>query len=161
VGLPGLEVWKFVNLAVFLLGLLYFIKRPVSEAFKSRRESIQKELAEARREKEQALAKLAVVEERLRGLDSEVAGLREQANVQAQAERDRISREAESEMAALREQAKREIDSAGKAARQELRRFAARQSVKHAEEIVKREMRPADDARLIQVSVEQLGGTRN
>jgi len=158
---PGLEVWKFVNLGLFILGLLYFIKRPVSEAFRLRRETIRRELAEAQRERDQALAKLAVVEERLRGLDSEVAALQEQSRVQAQAEHERIARETEAEMTNLREQAQREIESAGKVARQELRRFAARQSVSYAEAIVKRELRADDDARLIQQNVEQLGGTRN
>ena len=30
---PGLEVWKFFNLGLFILGLLYFIKRPLGDAF--------------------------------------------------------------------------------------------------------------------------------
>jgi len=158
---PGLELWKFVNLGVFVLALLYFIKRPLSEAFRSRQETIRRELAEAKRERDEALSKLAAMEERLRSLDSEVAMLQEQARIQAQAERERIARETEKEMAMLREQAQREIESAGKVARHELRRFAAQQSVRHAEEIVRREMRPDDDARLIQISVEQLGGSQN
>jgi F-type H+-transporting ATPase subunit b len=158
---PGLEVWKFVNLGIFILGLLYFVKRPLSEAFRSRREAIRRELAEAKSERDQALAKLAVVEERLRGLDSEVAALQEQSKIQAQTERERIARETEKEMTTLREQAQREIENAGKVARQELRRFAARQSVRHAEEIVRHEMRADDDARLIQANVAQLGGTQN
>lgn len=158
---PGLELWKFVNLAIFALGLLYLVKRRLSDAFELRRETIRRELAEAKKERDEALSKLAAVEERLRGLDSEVLALQEQSKLQAQAEKERIARETEKEMIILREQAQREIESAGKVARQELRRFAAQQSVKHAEEIVRREMRADDDARLIQASVEQLGGSRN
>lgn len=158
---PGLELWKFVNLGIFVLGMLYLIKRPLSEAFRTRRETIRRELAEAREERDQALSKLGAVEERLRGLDAEVQGLAEQSKLQAQAEQERIARETEKEMSMLRQQAQREIESSAKVARQQLRRFAARQSVKHAEELVRRELRPADDARLIQSSVEQLGGSRN
>lgn len=158
---PGLEVWKFVNLGLFVLGLLYFIKQPLGNAFRLRRETIRRELAEAKQERAEALSRLAAVQERLKGLDSEVETLHEQSTRQAQAERERIARETEREMAMLREQAQREIESAGKVARQELRRFAAKQSVRHAEEIVIRELRADDDARLIQSSVEQLGGSRN
>jgi len=158
---PGLELWKFVNLGIFVLGLLYFLKQPLSDAFRLRRETIRRELAEAKRERDEALSKLAAVEERLRGLDAEVEALQRQAEIQAQAERERIAQETEREMALLREQAQREIVSAGKVARQQLRRFAAQQSVKHAEEIVRREMRADDDARLINLNVEQLGGSRN
>jgi F0F1-type ATP synthase membrane subunit b/b' len=39
-----------------------------------------------------------------------------------------------------------------------LRRYAAEQSVHLAEEIVRREMRPEDDARLIANNIEELGG---
>ena len=61
-------------------------------------------------------------------------------------------------MLRLSEQAAREIESAGKAAKKELRRYAAEQSVRLAEEIVRREMKPEDDARLIASNIEELGG---
>jgi len=154
---PGLELWKFVNLGIFVLALLYFVKRPLSDAFRSRRETIRRELAEAQQERDRALSKLAAVEERLRGLDSEVAALHEQSKLQAEAERERIAQETEREIATVRAQAQREIESAGKVARHELRRFAAQQSVRRAEEIVRREIRLDDDTRLIERNVEQLG----
>lgn len=154
---PGLELWKFVNLGIFVLALLYFVKRPLSDAFRSRRETIRRELAEAQQERDLALSKLAAVEERLRGLDSEVAALQEQSKLQAEGERERIAQETEREIATLRAQAQREIESAGKLARHELRRFAAQQSVRRAEEIVRREIRVDDDTRLIEKNVQQLG----
>ena len=63
-------------------------------------------------------------------------------------------------MRKLREQARREIESAAKAARAELRQFAAEQSVRLAEEMIRREIRPEDDARLVKEYVEELGGVR-
>ena len=60
----------------------------------------------------------------------------------------------------LREQARREIESAVKVARAELRSFAAEQSVRLAEEMIRRELRPEDDARLVQEYVDELGGIR-
>ena len=155
---PGLELWKFVNLGIFIAGLLYFLKRPVSEAFRVRQETIRRELLEAKQERDEARTKLAAIEERLRGLDSEVAAIQKQSEIQAQAERERLARETEREMETLREQAQREIESAGKVARQELRKFAAHQIVTQAEEIIRREMTADDDARLVQIGVAQLGG---
>src|SRR3984893_10088834 len=90
---PGLELWKFVNLLIFVLALLYFIKRPLGDAFRGRQETIRRELAEAQKERDEALAKLAAVEERLRGLDSEVVALQERSRIRGQAERERIIRE--------------------------------------------------------------------
>jgi F0F1-type ATP synthase membrane subunit b/b' len=63
-------------------------------------------------------------------------------------------------MRKLREQAQREIESAGKVARQELRRQAAEESVRLAEEMIRRDIRPEDEARLIGEYVEELGGVR-
>ena len=60
-------------------------------------------------------------------------------------------------MTKLKQQAEREIASASKAAIQELREFAAQQSVGLAEESIKRDMRKEDDNRIIGLNVEQLG----
>src|SRR5882724_3434176 len=83
---PGLELWKFVNLGIFVLGLMYLIKRPLSDAFRARREAIRRELAAARNERDQALMRLTAVEDRLKGLDAEVHALEEQSKLQAKAE---------------------------------------------------------------------------
>lgn len=154
---PGLEFWKFFNLLVFVAAMTYILRRPVADALRSRRERIRRDLLKAREERETALRQLAEVDSRLGRMDSEVAAIWSKAKAEAEAERERIMRDTEAEMLKLREQAQREIESAGKVARQELRRFAAQQSVNLAEEIIRRDMRPEDDARLIRLNVEELG----
>ncbi len=157
---PGLELWKFVNLAWFIAGAIYLHRRfgrPVSEALRARGEGIKVELQRARDEKERALAKLAEVEAKIQRMDSEVSSIREQAKFEAEAERERIKVATEAEMRKLRQQAQREIESAAKAAVQELREFAAQQSVSLAEESIRRDLRAEDDKRIIGLNVEQLG----
>ena len=154
---PGLELWKFFNLFLFAAVMIYLLKRPLTDAFRSRREGIRRELLKAREERDEAVRKLGEVQARLERLDAEVAAIQDQARSEAQAERERIARETEQDILKLREQAQREILGAGKVARHELRRFAAQQSVKLAEEIVRREIRSEGDARLIELNVEQLG----
>ena len=77
---------------------------------------------------------------------------------EAAEERERIARSTEMEIAKLSEQAQREIERAGKAAKHELRRYTAEQSVRLAEEMIRREMKPEDDARLIDSNIRELGG---
>jgi F-type H+-transporting ATPase subunit b len=158
--IPGLELWKFLNLFLFVALLIYFLRRPVSEAMRARRESIRVELIRAQEERNAALAKLEEVEARLTRLDTEVSSIREQSAREAEQERERIRQSTEEDVLKLRAQAQREIESAGKAARMELRRFAAEQSVQLAEEMIRGEMRPEDDARLINLEIEELGGAR-
>ena len=157
---PGVELWKFVNLAVFVGGLVYLLTRKLKlgEAFKTRRETIKQELAKAQQERDAALTKLKEVEERLARLDSEVSTIREHSKREAAEERERIAKSTEVEIAKLGESAKREIESAGKTAKHELRNYAAATSVRLAEEIIRREMRPEDDVRLLQRNVQELGG---
>lgn len=160
---PGLEVWKFVNLAIFIACGLYLHRRfgrPIREALRARSEGIKRELQRAREERDQALAKLGEVEARFGKLDAEVAAVKERAKAEADAEKARLTSATESEIAKLREQATREIESAGKAARHELRRFAAEESVRIAEEILEKEIRPEDDARLTSLTVNELGRVR-
>lgn len=159
--IPGFEAWKFVNLTIFVLALIYILRRPLGEAFRARREGIRRDLMRAQEERNAALAKLEEVETRLARLDAEVETVREQANSEAAAERERIKRATEEDARKLREQAQREIESAGKAARQELRRYAAEQSVRLAEEMIRRDMRPEDDERLVKLQVEELGGVKH
>lgn len=157
---PGLELWKFVNLFVFIAGALYLHRRfgrPIKEALRLRSEGIKRELQRAREERDQALAKLAEVQARFENLDVEVLAVKEKAKAEAEEEKKRISSSSESEIAKMREQSKREIESAGKAARLELRKFAVQESVRIAEGILEREIGPEDDARLTSLNVKELG----
>jgi len=160
VNYPGLELWKFLNLLIFLVCALYLHRRfgrPVREALRARGERIKHDLAKAQEERNQALTKLAEVETRFANLDAEIVAIKEKAKVEGAAERERIRLATEQEVSRIREQAKREVESAAKAARHELQRFAAIESVRLAEEILRNEIGPDDDARLTSNSVRELG----
>ena len=157
---PGFELWKFVNLAIFVIALVFAMRRffGVPEMFRDRKETIRRELERAQQERDAAVAKLEEVEERLARLDSEVATIKERSKLEAAEERERIARSTETEISKLSAQALREIENAGKAAKKELRRYTAEQSVKLAAQMIRREMKPEDDARLITNNIEELGG---
>ncbi|HEX8559195.1 MAG TPA: ATP synthase F0 subunit B [Pyrinomonadaceae bacterium] len=149
---------KLFNLLLFAGVMFYFLRRPIREAFGGRQRSIREELMRAEAEKAAAVAQLEEVEGRLARLDSETEAIRAQAQREAAEERLRIERATEEEMRKIREQARREIESAAKAARAELRAFAAEQSVQMAEQMIRRDIRPEDDARLAKEYVTELGG---
>jgi len=159
--IPSFELWRWINLIIFVALFIYILRRPVSEAMRARREGIRRDLMRAHEERNVALAKLEEVEARLAKLDEEVASVREQTAREAAEERERIRRSTENEARKLREQAQREIESTGKAARQELREFAAEQSVRLAEEMIHRDIKPEDDARLVSLRVGELGGVKS
>ena len=151
---------KLINLLLFIGVMFYFLRRPIREAFRARQESIRGELMRAEEERAAAAAKLEEVEGRLARLDVEVEAIRANAQKDAAEERARVERATEAEIRKIREQARREIESAAKAARAELRTFTAEQSVRLAEEMIRRDIRPEDDAHLALEYVEDLGGVR-
>lgn len=151
---------KLVNLLVFVGLMVYFLRRPIIGAFRGRQESIRSELMHAEEERAAAEARLQEVEGRLARLDTEIEGIRANAQREAAEEQARVERATEAEIKKIREQARREIESAAKAARAELRTFTAEQSVKLAEEMIRRDIRPEDDAHLAREYVEELGGVR-
>jgi F-type H+-transporting ATPase subunit b len=158
---PGFELWRFVNLFLFIAGALYLHYRfgkPISEGLRKRREIIKRELEEARRKRELAESELVEVESRLEGLDDQVARIRADAEAEAKAERERIREATEIEVAKLQVQGEREIAKIARTAQLELQHFTASESIRTAETLIRRDIDPQIDSSLIRTSAEQFGG---
>ena len=156
---PGLELWKFLNLAIFTAAGIYVLRRPISQALLARRESIQQEIVAAQTERDRALAQVAEADALLSKLDNDVRAVHEQARNEAEAERQRLATSTAREIEKLKQQASREIETADKVARKELRQFLAKRSVELARESVRSQMRPEDDTHLIKESIGELRRT--
>lgn len=156
---PGLELWKFLNLAIFTAAAIYVLRKPINQALLARREAIQRELVTAQQEREQALARVAEADSLLSRVDEDVRAIEEQAREEAKSERERIAASTRSEMEKLKQQAHREIETADKLARKELRKFLATKSVEMARESIRTQMRPEDDSALIRESIGELRRT--
>jgi F-type H+-transporting ATPase subunit b len=156
---PGLELWKFANLAIFTGVGIYVLRKPISQALQSRRGAIQQELITAQNERDQALARVAEADSMLSKLDDDVRKVQEQAREEATSERQRITASTEREIEKLKQQAQREMETADKLARKELRQFLAEKSVQMARESIRTQMRPEDDTALIRESLGELRRT--
>ena len=157
---PGLEIWKFADLAIFLTVAIYILQKPIKHALNARREAIRKQLADAQQERDQAAEKLTQAETMLGRIDQEVENLKRQAREEAELERKRQAASGEQEMERLKGQADRELEAASKAARRELQKFLANRSIQLAKESVISQLRPEDDVRLIRDRVNELRGAR-
>ena len=156
---PGLEVWKFLNLAIFTAAGIYILRKPINQALLARREAIQQELVRAQQEREQALARVAEADSLLGRLDDDVRTLEEQAREEATSEKQRIAASTAREIEKLKQQAQRELETADKLARKELRQFLAEKSVQMARESIRSQMRPEDDTALIRENIGELRRT--
>ncbi len=156
--LKNQELWRIINFILFAVFLIYVFRNKIGigKVLDNRASSIRKELDKAREEKAEAERKLAEVEARLNRLDAEVAQIRAEAEREAENEAVRIREAAAADAEKLKYTTAREIEGAMKAARTELRAFVAENSVAMAEAIIKREMKPEDNNRMLNKYVEEL-----
>ena len=153
---PGLEVWKFLNLAIFTLVGIKILKKPISDLLASRRDRIQGELADAQNEKDAALATLADADSFLSRREEDISNIAAHARQEASEEKDRLAMAANTEIEKLKLQGQREVQLADKVARKTLRQFLADRSVQLARATVRQNMRPEDDVRLMTESISGL-----
>ena len=156
--IPGFELWKFLNLAIFIAGMVYLLKTPLSAAFKAKRDEIRAELIKAEAEKQAALTKLTVAEGKLAQLESEKTQILQRSKDEAAAEIKRDDENSHIEIERLRRQAEIELTRLSTQTRAELRRFSAEESVRLAEQKLRSIIDGEKDARLVKASINEIGG---
>ncbi len=154
---PKGAYWLLVILNFLIIaGLVgWALKKNLPGMFKSRTESIRKSMDEARRASEDANRRLSDIEGRLSRLDTEIAEMRKNAEAEAAAEEQRIRAAAEEDRRKIVEGAEQEIEAAAKAARRDLKAYAADLAVSLAEKRI--HVDSQTDERLVQTFVHQLG----
>ncbi len=144
-----------LNFAVLALLIVFALKKNLPSMFRTRTETIQRAMIEARKASEEANARLSQIEERLKRLDTEVAAMRSAAEQEAAAEEQRIMAAAEEDKRRIVQAAEAEIAATTKLARRELRGYAADLAVGLAEQRL--HVDTATDQALVRTFVDQLG----
>jgi F-type H+-transporting ATPase subunit b len=134
--------WKWANFLILAGGLGYLIGKNVPPLFRKQSEEIQSALAEAAKIKQEATAYASGVETRLADLQNEIQQLRESAHADMIAESERIRRDTEHHVQRIREQSVQEIELMTRAAKDELRKYAAELAIGLAEERIRFRMNP-------------------
>ena len=101
---------------------------------------------------------MTATEAKLARLEAEAQTIHQRAEQEANAEKSRILEQTDFEISKLREQANNEIERKNQLARLELRRFSAEESIRLAEEKIKREINAEKDARLVKANIQSIGG---
>ncbi|MCI0662193.1 MAG: ATP synthase F0 subunit B [Acidobacteria bacterium] len=140
---------KAINVTIFFGVLYLLLRKPLRRFFDERLARARADLERAAQEKAEVDTKMRELDMRLNRLDSELGEIRSVSEREAQAERERIERETGQAIEKIRTAAHREIDAAKQLAIFELREFAATKSVEMAERIIRQEITPEDDQRLI------------
>jgi F0F1-type ATP synthase membrane subunit b/b' len=158
-GLPA-WIWQLANLALFLAVLVYFVARPLTNAFRARQEAVEKALADAREKRADAARFESQIHERMSRLEREVVEIRRQGAADGETARAALDERALEEADRIRKDSEEEIARRVAAAKVELQQVAAGLMATTAREIVAREINDEDRRRLLADSVERLKEAR-
>jgi F-type H+-transporting ATPase subunit b len=114
-----------INFAIIAGAVFWVSRKTLPGVFRSRTESIQRAMAEARKASEEAKQRLSEIDARLNRLGAEIEAMQQTAERDASEEEARLKASTKEEIRKIMESAEQEITAAGKAARRELTRYAA------------------------------------
>ena len=152
----GNVLWTLVifGCVVFVLGK--FAWKPILSGLQQREQFIRNALEQAKRDRDEAEARLREYTEKLTAARSEATAIVEEARRDADVVRRRVEQEANEEAARIVERSKREIGIARQTAIRDLYAVASRLTTEVASRILEREIRPEDHERLIRDSIAKL-----
>jgi len=133
-------LWAWANFVMLAGALGYMAVKKGRPWFAARSQEIRKGIAQAEEIRAEAEARAREVDRKLAGLQTDIEALRADAHREQAAEGERIRSQVAADLARIKEHAAGEIDAAGKAARLELKRYAAQVAIDLAEQKVRRQM---------------------
>jgi len=151
------EVFHWMNFLLILGGVWYLGKKVVVPMFAERTRAIQENMQASARAMAEASKRLADIEQKLRFLDEEIRDIRLTAQRDAAAEQTRMEELAQVEAGKIAQAAEQEIETAAKAARRELQRYAAELAVGLAEKRIRETISPDAEKRILRSFVSDLG----
>jgi F-type H+-transporting ATPase subunit b len=152
----SMDIWKWANFLILAGGIGFLIGKHAGPFFAARSAGIRKDMEDSLAQRQEAEARAADVERRLANMEADIAALRDAGQRDSQAEAERMERHTAAEIAKIQAHSEQEIASAGKAARMELKRYAADLAVELAEQKVRARMTPDAQDALVQGFVRNL-----
>lgn len=142
-------LYKIINFALLAGGLACILRKPLADFFAGRSNSIRKSLEEGRKALEASGAQLQAVEQKLAHLEEEIAAFKAAATKEMEAEQQRMKEAAAEEAQKILESARGQIETSVRAAKLDLKSFAARQAVQLAEEMIRQRLDDSGRKRLL------------
>jgi F-type H+-transporting ATPase subunit b len=153
---PGLYIWTIVTFLILLGLLARFAWRPLLDALEKRQDAIRAALDDARKAKEE-LARLQAESARiLAEARTEAANIISSTRSDAARFADEMKQKARADAEAVVKHAQREIDTQTNRAIETIRREAIDLSVAVASKILRREISPADNQRLVDDTIREM-----
>ena len=155
-GGEGGMLWKVINFILLAVGIYIVWVKFIKGMLAGRREGIRKAIEEAKLARDEAERKAAEYEKKLALLDSSVEEIFQELRKEGEAEKENLIKEAQKSAEKIKEQAKVSADQEIKKANEYIKGEIARLAVDMAGEVLKREVKPSDQQRLIDESLDTI-----
>ncbi len=142
-------LYKTINFLILAAGLVFLLRKPLSEFFSQRSASIRKSLEEGRQALEAARAQLAAVEEKFSRLADEIEAFKATARREMADERERLRQATAEEAKNLLDAARARMETVLRATKLELKAYAAEEALRAAERIIRERLNEAAGKRLV------------
>jgi F-type H+-transporting ATPase subunit b len=154
----GNALWTVVIFGLVVLVLGKFAWGPLLRGLQARESFIHEALATAKRDRDEAEARLREYEARLAAARGEATAIVDEGRRDADVVKRRIEAEARAEADKTIERAKREIQIATDTATKELYTLSAKLATQLAAQVIGRELSPQDHQRLISDAIDGIDG---
>jgi len=152
--------WKAVNTIILFAILYWLLRKPISNFISNGIESIVSKFEKAKKDKEEAIQLLKEAEKKLEEAKGEAEKIVTYAKEVAQREKEQIIEEAKQTAERIVKMADEEIEKEAYKAKEELKKFAAEKAVEIAEAKIRASITPELNKKLIEISLEKLGGVK-
>jgi F-type H+-transporting ATPase subunit b len=153
--------FKLINFLILAGGLGFLLRKPLGSFLAERGDAIREGLEEGRGALEASQSKLRQIEDKLGRLEEEIARFKAAATAEMEAERERLRSSAAEETDKIIQSARTQIEISARAAKLELKAYAAEEAVRLAEELVRRRLDDRGQHRLVTQFVEGLKNGRS
>jgi F0F1-type ATP synthase membrane subunit b/b' len=147
-----------INFGILAGGYYLLGRKPIAAGLQARRDTISKEIEEAQRMKHEAEERAKVYQVKLEKLEEELQQARDSLVHAGEAESERIVRDAEAKAERMRKEAEFLVGQEFKQIRENLLRETVEAAVAAAEDLLRKRVTPADQERLAEDYLSDLGG---
>ena len=157
---PWMMLWRVIDFLACVVILVYFLKKPLSNFFAERQAQIQKDLEEAREQRDRAERTIAEYEKKIAQMGQELEKMREELRKAADAESLKVVSNADRMSANMIEAAKLAAEQEVRKAKITLRNESVDLAMELAESLIREKIVEDDRKRIVEEYLVKVGGMK-
>jgi F-type H+-transporting ATPase subunit b len=154
--IPSSVYFSIINFALFIGLMVWVLRKPLAQYLRTRRETFEIMLVESQKARRDAEQKLAEYEHRIARLEADIAEVKRIAQEEGERDRAAIIDQAKGYAIKLKTDTQRMIAQELRSSKEQLKGTTIDLAIVLAERMLRQQLKPADQVRLVKGFVQQL-----